>query len=64
MGIVDVVFEISYSDSLISHFHNKTLIAIFPLSYSLKSMNNYSDTMKECCIFAYFGQSHKPNQLF
>lgn len=55
---VDVVlFQISYSESIISSFHNKTLIAVFSLSCFLRSMNSYGDAMKECSIFAYFGQS-------
>lgn len=66
MGIVeDVIFQISYSDSLISHFHNEALsnrsifiinlyvIGIPPLSCSLSRMNSYSaiERMLHFCIF-------------
>lgn len=66
MGIVeDVIFQISYSDSLISYFHNETLsnksifiinlyvIGIRPVSSSLSRMYNYSaiERMLHFCIF-------------
>lgn len=66
MGIVeDAIFQISYSDSLMSHFHNETLsnmsifitnlyiIGIPPLSCPLSRMNNYSaiERMLHFCIF-------------
>lgn len=68
MAIVeDVIFQISYSDSLVSHFHKGTLsnrdCPPRPPLLILSSMNNSSATVKECYIFAYFGQTHKPNQL-